>query len=198
MLEYSAHSGESVDDAISKLSKENVPVYSDVYSAVSSLGIIHQYNNFKNRSIKENEEIDIDIESIEAVIDRVLADGRNFLLSHEAREVMDASGIRMPESKVVKNIMGAVNFAEKFGYPLVMKVVSRDIVHKSDAGGIALDLQSKEEVLDAYSAIIHNCKKYKPDAVIDGIEVAEMVKPGLELVVGAIRDASFGPIVIVF
>jgi acetyltransferase len=74
-------------------------------------------------------------------------------------------------------------------------VVSRDILHKSDAGGVALNLDNRKEVLDAYEAILQNCKAYKADAVIDGIEVCEMVKPGTELIVGARRDASFGPIV---
>jgi len=76
-----------------------------------------------------------------------------------------------------------------------MKVVSRDIIHKSDAGGIALGLDNVDEVIDAYEAVMKNCKAYNPNAAITGVELAEMVTPGLELVVGAIRDGSFGPIV---
>jgi succinyl-CoA synthetase beta subunit len=73
--------------------------------------------------------------------------------------------------------------------------VSKDIIHKTDAGGIALDIENKEEVIDAFEAIMHSCKRYNPDALIEGIEIAEMVKPGAETIVGARQDNSFGPIV---
>jgi succinyl-CoA synthetase beta subunit len=77
----------------------------------------------------------------------------------------------------------------------VMKVVSRDILHKSDAGGVALDLDNKDEVIDAYQAIMHNCRAYNPQAVIQGIEVTEMVKKGAEVILGARQDGAFGPVV---
>jgi len=73
--------------------------------------------------------------------------------------------------------------------------VSKDILHKSDAGGVLLDLDDKKEVVLGYEAIMHNCRAYKPNAVIEGIEVAEMVKKGIELIVGARRDPSFGPVI---
>ena len=76
-----------------------------------------------------------------------------------------------------------------------MKVVSRDILHKSDIGGVLLDLDNKEEVLDAYQTIIHNCKAFKSNAVIDGIEIVEQVKPGTEVIIGGRRDQAFGPII---
>ena len=85
--------------------------------------------------------------------------------------------------------------AEEIGYPVVMKIVSKDILHKSDAGGVLLDLDDKKEVVVAYEAIMHNCRQYKPNAVIEGVEVAEMVKKGVELIVGARRDPSFGPVI---
>ncbi|HEQ78932.1 MAG TPA: hypothetical protein ENN76_01545, partial [Euryarchaeota archaeon] len=81
------------------------------------------------------------------------------------------------------------------GYPVVMKVISRNILHKSDAGGVALNLENPEEVVDAYQAIMHSCKAYDPKAVIEGMEIVEMVKPGTETITGARRDSSFGPTV---
>jgi len=74
-------------------------------------------------------------------------------------------------------------------------VVSRDIIHKSDAGGVALNLENRDEVLDAYQAIMQNCKAYNPDAVIEGVEVAEMLVKDVETIIGARRDATFGPII---
>jgi acyl-CoA synthetase (NDP forming) len=76
-----------------------------------------------------------------------------------------------------------------------MKVVSKDIIHKSDAGGVALDLENREEVIDAYQAIMQRCRAYNPNAKIEGVDVLEMVLPGTELIVGARRDRVFGPIV---
>ncbi len=76
-----------------------------------------------------------------------------------------------------------------------LKVVSKDILHKSDAGGVLLDLDDEKEVIVGYEAIMHHCRMYKPNAVIEGIEVAEMVKKGIELIIGARRDPSFGPVI---
>jgi acyl-CoA synthetase (NDP forming) len=83
------------------------------------------------------------------------------------------------------------------GYPVVMKVVSKDILHKSDVGGVALDLVNKKEVIEAYEAIMYNCRTRQPNAKIEGVELSEMVTPGAELIVGARVDRSFGPIVMV-
>ncbi|MCP4130028.1 MAG: CoA-binding protein [bacterium] len=194
-ISYAIVGGESVENAMEQLRQENIPVYSDVYPAVSSLGAAYRYYRFRDEYINTVDEAPIDTEKINKIINTVQDDDRTFLLAHEAREVMAAAEIPVPKSAIAKKIDEAVDRAEKMGYPLVMKVVSRDIIHKSDAGGLALDLQNKEEVMDAYVAIMHNCKNYNPDAVIEGVELAEMAAPGLEFVVGAIRDNAFGPIV---
>ena len=137
----------------------------------------------------------IDLPAINAVVERVRNDGRTFLLAHEAQEVARAAGLLMPKSGVARNLDEAVRLAESIGYPVVMKVVSKDIIHKSDAGGVALDLEDRAEVLDAYEAIMHNCRIHAPRARIEGVEVGEMVKKGTETIIGARRDASFGPVI---
>ena len=109
--------------------------------------------------------------------------------------VMRAAGISIPRSSVARGLDQAVQYAEEIGYPLVMKIVSKDILHKSDVGGVVLNLTSKKEVIEAYEAIIHNSRSAFPEAKIDGIEVTEMVRGGTELIVGARVDPSFGPIV---
>jgi succinyl-CoA synthetase beta subunit len=109
---------------------------------------------------------------------------------------MELARFPYPKSVVAHSFDEAVRAAESIGYPVVMKIVSRDILHKSDAGGIALGLDNREEVIDAYEAIMLRCRAYAPDARIDGIEVAEMVRPGREMIIGARRDRAFGPIVI--
>jgi acyl-CoA synthetase (NDP forming) len=124
-----------------------------------------------------------------------LKDGRSFLLANEGQAVMRAAGIRIPRSTIARNLDEAVRSAEEIGYPVVMKVVSRDILHKSDAGGVALDLADEKEVVDAYQAIMRNCRAYNPHAVIAGVEISEMVRVSTETIIGARRDNTFGPII---
>ncbi len=192
---YAIVGGMAVEDAILKLRHENVPVYGDVYEAVSSLGMLFRFQRSQSERCDETDDASIDTTAIDRLIDGALADKRNFLLANEGSAVMRAAGVSIPQTRVAHSLEQAVQFAEEIGYPLVLKVVSRDILHKSDAGGVALDIDDKEEVMDAYEAIIQNCRAYNPNASIDGIEVCEMVSTGTEIIVGARRDASFGPIV---
>ncbi len=130
-----------------------------------------------------------------AIIERVRIEKRGFVLANEGQAIMKCAGIPIPKSAIARNLDQAVQCAEEIGYPLVMKIVSKDILHKSDVGGVALDLLNKKEVIEAYEAIIHNCRAAYPEAKIDGVEISEMVQPGTELIVGARVDPSFGPIV---
>ncbi len=194
-ISYAIVGGRAVEDAIVQLRKDNIPVFNDVDPAVSCLGAAFKYFRTRKEIGQEPDFAEIDADRINAIIDAVLADNRKFLLANEAQEVMDAANIPIPQSRIARNLDEAVTHAEEMGYPLVMKVVSRDIVHKSDAGGLALGLDNKEEVIDAFEAIMQKCRAYKPDAHIEGVELAEMVQEGLEIVVGAIRDPAFGPVV---
>ena len=129
------------------------------------------------------------------IIRKVRADNRTFLLASEAQAIMQIAGIPIPKSRIAHNLDEAIRYAEEIGYPVVMKIVSKDIIHKSDAGGVALDLENKNEVMDAYEAIIHNVRAYNPDARIEGFEIDEMVRDEIETIVAARRDHAFGPIV---
>ncbi len=194
-LMFSFVGGERVEDTVSRLKVLGLPIFNEVLEAASCLGAI--YNNYRQKKepIEAIEPIEIDGKTIKGVIEGVRSDGRRFLLAQEAQQIMHAIGIAGPASNIAHSLEEAVNLAEGTGYPVVMKVVSRDIVHKSDAGGVALDIDNKDEVADAYEAILQNCRRYNPQARIEGIEVAEQVRPGVETIVGAHRDISFGPIV---
>ena len=137
----------------------------------------------------------MDGEKLNEIIRKVRADNRTFLLASEAQAMMQIAGIPIPKSRIAHNLDEAIRYAEEIGYPVVMKIVSKDIIHKSDAGGVALDLENRKEVMDAYEAIMHNARAYKADAKIEGIEVDEMVRDEVETIIGARRDRSFGPIV---
>lgn len=192
---FSVFGGEVVENSISVLTHKNVPVFRDVYEAVSPLGALYKHLGHRIVESEASEPVKIDVEKIGRIVQSARDDDRQFLLAHEGQQLLEAVGLPGPQSKVAHTIHEAVDFAESIGYPVVLKVVSRDILHKSDVGGVLLDLQNKSEVLDAYQTIIHNCKAFKRDAVIDGIEVVEQVKPGTEVIIGGRQDKAFGPVI---
>lgn len=196
-ITYALVGGKTVAQAAEVLKEEQIPVYTEVYDAVSNMGAL--YTRYRMAQLRDDkiDEARIDLGAIEKTIDAVLADGRSFLLANEGQAVMRAAGVTIPGAKIAKSADECAKAAEAIGFPVVMKVVSRDILHKSDAGGVVLNLKSAGEVREAYERIMNNCRAYKKDAVIDGIEVVEMVKPGVDLIVGARKDGQMGPIIMV-
>ncbi len=192
---FSLFGGERIEAVLHELTGEGLPVFGDVYEAVSALGALYRVRQTMGRRPDPPERIDLPIDEIRAVLEGARADGRTFLLAPEATRIAAHLGLDMPKSILARNLDEAVRAASEIGYPVAMKVVSKDIVHKSDAGGVALDLENEGEVVDAYQAILRSCRAYAPDAVIDGVEMAEMVLSGVETIVGARQDPSFGPVV---
>jgi acetate---CoA ligase (ADP-forming) len=195
IISYALIGGKQVESAIEVLKTAGIPVFNDVEQAVSCVGAFYRYHQYRDVASGKFDDYEIDTATINKIIDEAIQDGRTVLLADEGAAVMRAANITMPQSNVALSINEAVKIAAEIGYPVAMKVVSKDILHKSDAGGVMLDLDNEKEVVVAYEAIMHNCRKYKPDAVIEGIAVAEMVKKGVELIVGARRDPAFGPVV---
>jgi acetyl-CoA synthetase (ADP-forming) len=122
-------------------------------------------------------------------------ENRDFLLENEAREVCKAYGVPLPEGGFARNKEEAVLIAEKIGYPVVMKVISPQVIHKSDVGGVKVSISSEEQVSEAYDVISESVKKHVPKAEIKGMLVAKMADKGVETIVGLKRDAIFGPVV---
>jgi acetyl-CoA synthetase (ADP-forming) len=120
-------------------------------------------------------------------------EGRNYLLEPEAKMVCMEYGIPVPRFKVALTYDEAIKFAEGIGYPVVLKIVSPDIIHKFDIGGVTLNLKNSSEVKNAYENILMNVKRHKPNAKIVGVLVQEMAPQSTEVIVGAIKDAQFGP-----
>ena len=116
---------------------------------------------------------------------------RSHLTEEEGYEVLKAYGFPSIKSILAKDENESLKAAQEIGYPLVMKIVSPDIIHKSDAGGVKVNIE-KEQVRNAYNSIISNVKKYKPDAKILGVLVQELVKGGKETIIGAKQDPKFG------
>ncbi len=133
--------------------------------------------------------------SPEEIIAKARSEGRKKLLEHEVYAVCAHFGLPVPRHGLAQNEDEAAEIAEKIGYPVVLKVVSPDITHKSDVGGVVLDINSAKDAKEAYRKIMENVRKRAPSARIVGILVQEMVPWGLEVIVGATRDATFGPVI---
>ncbi|MBN2422863.1 acetate--CoA ligase family protein [Candidatus Woesearchaeota archaeon] len=197
---FSFIGGPSFQKVIDGLKHEGIPVFSNVDDAISCFGAM--YADYKNKKLKTTlsnylgpEELGMNLNRIKKIINSVKRDNRAFFMSHEAQELMRAACIDVPKLYIATSMKEAAEYAEKIGYPVVLKVVSKDIIHKSDVGGVILSLGNKNEVLDAYEVIVHNCKRNMPNAKIEGIEISEMISSGSEVILGARRDNSFGPIV---
>lgn len=129
------------------------------------------------------------------ILDNARRKGRSFLLEPEAREICLQYGIPIPSFGLALNANEAVSKARELGLPAVLKVVSPDILHKSDVGGVLVGLKSLEEVKEGFEKVLRNVKKHKPAARIEGLLVQKMVPAGFEVIVGAMRDPEFGPTV---
>jgi acetyl-CoA synthetase (ADP-forming) len=125
-------------------------------------------------------------------MNQVKKEGRKALLEPEAKLICTEYGIPVTKFKVALNEKDAIKFADEIGYPVVLKIVSPDIIHKSEAGGVIVNLKTQTEVKDAYNRILGNVKKYKPDTKIVGVLVQEMAPNSTEVIVGAIKDPQFG------
>jgi acyl-CoA synthetase (NDP forming) len=133
-----------------------------------------------------------DLNKISKIISEARSEGRKALLETEAKTICVEYDIPVTAFKLAKNKEEATEFAEQLGFPVVLKIVSPDIIHKSDAGGVIVNLKSVVEVQEAYGQILENAKKYNAAARIVGVLVQEMAPQSTEVIVGALKDPQFG------
>jgi acyl-CoA synthetase (NDP forming) len=131
---------------------------------------------------------------VDEVIDNARSQGRTLLTEIESKQVMHEAGIPVALAVLAKDAKEAASAAEKAGYPVVVKIVSPDVTHKSDAGGVRLGLESKEEVAEAFDEIMSAVKSAQPEARIEGVAVQKMAGAGTEVIVGMSKDPQFGPV----
>jgi len=129
------------------------------------------------------------------IIAKAKKEGRVYLTEVESKLLLKDIGIATNEAEIVTSKDEAVSASAKMGYPVVLKVVSKDILHKTDVGGVKLGLGSGDEVAGAYDEIMSLVKQRAPEAVIDGISVQPMARPGVEVIIGMFKDNQFGPVV---
>lgn len=186
--------GESVLEANRFLSANGVPCYFFPEKAVNALSGMVKYSKIRRRDHEEGYVLyDADKGKVREILKLVREDGRTVLLTHEAFAVMSAYGIPVPRGGVARSEEEAVDIAERVGYPVAMKVVSPQILHKTDVGGVMLNLNCQEDVRKSYYTILSNVHKYAPHAMVYGIYVQRMLEQGKEFIVGMSRDPTWGP-----
>ncbi|MFJ8752790.1 acetate--CoA ligase family protein [Streptomyces sp. NPDC102441] len=134
-------------------------------------------------------------EQVRALLDRVRGEGRSALTAPEGKVIADAYGITVPGEGLARDVDEAVALADRLGGQVVLKIVSPDILHKTDAGGVVVGVSGAKEVREAFCSIVRNAKAYAADARIEGVQVQQLVPPGQEVIVGAVTDPTFGKVV---
>jgi acyl-CoA synthetase (NDP forming) len=128
------------------------------------------------------------------ILKRAREKNRISLTEIESKELIGGAGIPVVEAKLAQTKAEAVLLSKKVGFPVVLKIVSPDVIHKSDSGGVKLGLVNASQVGKAYTEIISAIKKHQPKAKIEGISVQKMAHPGIEVIIGMTKDAQFGPV----
>ncbi len=193
--------GESVNQPAKVLTKSGVPTYPFPEEAVSVLKGLWKYKNILASPLiteKEVPRLDVDLERVKEILSEVKKDNRTQLLSHEAAEVFEIYEIKAPKSRLVTTAREAAELSEELGFPLVAKIVSPQIIHKWDVGGVILDIKNKIDAKEAFIKIMNNVKGMSRGVRIYGIELQEMItkedkQKVNELIIGMSRDATFGP-----
>lgn len=188
--------GENSEKAMRWLVNHGIPAYDAPDAAVNVMAGLHEYEELR-RMVSEPEASIQAVDSGKArdIIAKARLDGRDALTEVESKQVFSAYGLPVTPTLLAKTEDEAVELARQVGFPVVMKIVSPQILHKSDAGGVKVNIKDEAAAREAYRTILANAKAYKADAVIHGIAVQEMAPWGTEVIIGSVNDATFGPTV---
>ena len=178
------------------LSTGGIPVFDFPERAVHALSELFKYTVSRDRLKDETiPKYKVDMKKVEKIIADVRKDNRRVMLGSETHAIAEAYDIPVARIRLATNAEEAKTLAEELGYPIVLKIASPDIIHKSDIGGIVVGLKTPEEVETHFNLILENAKKHMPDAKIYGVDVQEMAEKGKELIIGCSRDVQFGPLI---
>ncbi len=185
----------SLGPALKILNERRIPNYPFPERAVSALKAMVAYQEWRERPAGEYVSFEVDKERVQRTFDAVRAEGRLELGEIEAREVMAAYGMRLPQSELARTSEEAVEMANRIGYPVVLKISSPDILHKSDIGGVRAGISNAAEARDAFELIEYRARRYQPNADIRGVLVQQQAPKGRECLVGVSRDPQLGPMI---
>ena len=177
------------------LANGDVPYYTYAEGSIRALNAMLTFTNWIKNPSGKTTKFTVKKDKVKKILDNAKKEKRNALLEEEGQEILRAYGFPLPASKLAKTKKEAVTASKKIGYPVVLKIASPQIIHKSDAGGVKVNLQNAKDVENAFDTIIKNAKKYDKKADIKGVLVVEMVKGGKEMIIGSKLEPGFGPVV---
>lgn len=172
-----------------------VPNYPFPERAARAYAAMRDYREMRNQANLSLERFPTDNDKVRAIFRNVRESGRVTIGDSESREILTAYKLRIPQAALAATADEAVTLAEEIGYPVVLKIASPDILHKTDVGGVKVGLESASDVRDAFDLIVYRAQRYVPGAVIWGCLVQEMLPKGIEILIGMSRDPQFGPLV---
>jgi acetyl coenzyme A synthetase (ADP forming)-like protein len=174
------------------LREGRIPTYEFPEDAADALARMAEHREWRERTREPVERFPADRERAATTLLTAQKAGRLALNEVEARQIVAAYGLPLPKSQLALNVEQAVRWADEIGYPVVMKIISPDILHKSDIGGVQVGLENDKAVSMAYEEILNRAYRYLPDADVWGVAIQEMVKVGREVIVGVNKDPTFG------
>ena len=184
-----------VEEQIGTLLERHIPAYLEPKRAAYALSKMARYAEYIRESNSGDKGI---LEKPEIVRNQLIANAleqeRSVLTEIESKEILSGAGIDVVETRLATSEQEAVKFGREIGFPLVLKIYSHDIVHKSDSGGVRLDLKNEDDIKRAYKEITGSAIQKYPEAKIEGVSVQKMARPGTEVIIGAYRDPQFGPV----
>ncbi|MEK6962766.1 MAG: 4-hydroxybutyrate--CoA ligase [Thermoproteota archaeon] len=176
------------------MAEGDVPYYTYAEAAIQTLKAMLRFVEWIKSPEGKIVTFKVNTNKAKKIFDKVKQEKRQNLLEEEGQEILRAYGLPLPQSALAKTEQEAVKIAKKIGYPVVLKIASPQIIHKSDAGGVKVNIQNDKDARSAFKEIIKNAKKYNKNAVIKGVLVVEMVKGGKEMIIGSKQEPGFGPV----
>ena len=182
--------------AITNLIENGVPAYDGIEVAVNAMAALHELAQAGDSNVLSfRPYIDVNKEKVREKLNSVIAEGRKELNELESKEILSAYRLPVVETFLAKDKNEAVFLANNIGYPVVMKISSPQILHKTDAGGVKVGVNNEREVRETYNLLVNNARKYNAKAIVQGVAVQKMAEAGTEIIVGSVCDRIFGPMV---
>jgi len=172
-----------------------IPSYDYPEDAIAALDAMLSYRRWREKPERQCRVFEADTRKVREIFASVIGQRRHDLIESEAREILRAYGFRLPESRMARTTKEALGAASEIGYPIVMKIASPDVLHKSDIGGVRVKLENEAMVEEAFFDITSNIQVRRPEARILGVMVQEMIPQGREVILGITRDLQFGPMI---